>query len=310
MNEIKTNRVIGARGIGVYNSNLNAAFDSYPKMLVDGTFMNSDVCTKYADRMFWRNIGQKVLIQKMLKTDKDGNLYAATQEEIIAEKVIDKKRPNLEILNEFIDVQNFGATIATKGISLGTTGVVQYTQGINKLKNSSVIVQDIISSYGTGGNKKKKDDEKVSTATNIGKHIFVDKALYVQSFVVNPINLNSLQSVFGDDFVGYKKESYELFKKAVLCSITLQSSRTKEGCCDDFAIFINLKEDSYYALNNIQRFIEVEEETNKNIIDFTPLDFLNEIEDVENIEIFYNSKNCEIKHNFKNVTIKDTLKGF
>ncbi|HBJ2623038.1 TPA: type I CRISPR-associated protein Cas7 [Clostridium botulinum] len=318
MIKIKINRVIGARGIGITNANYNSGFNGQPKTLQDGTFMCSDVCTKYADRLFWKNFNQPVLIQKRLKKDNTGKLYAATQEEIIADNIIDSKNSNIEILNNFIDVQNFGATVATKGISLGTTGVVQYTQGINKLDNSIVEVHQILSPYGTGNNKKNKnkeksndeENEKSKTATNIGSHTFIDRALYVQGFSITPSNLNNLVEVLGDkEFKGYKQESFELFKKATLCSTTLLSTRNKEGVYDAFAIFINLKEGSIFAFNNIHNYINIDTVAdNFYTIDFRELDFLNDINDIESIEIYHNPKICKIKHNFNDVKVMDSLK--
>ncbi|MBN1069491.1 hypothetical protein DVW02_16145 [Clostridium botulinum] len=321
MIKIKTNRVLGARGIALNNGNYNNDFNGQPKTLQDGTFMCSDVCTKYADRLFWENFNQPVLIQKKLKRDKNGKLYAATQDEIIADNIVDSKNSNTEILSNFIDVQNFGVTVATKGISLGTTGVVQYTQGINKVDNSTIEVHQILSPYGTGNNKKNKkndeknenndkQDEKSKTATNIGSHIFLDKALYVQGFSVTPFNLNNLVEVLGDkEFKGYKEESFELFKKATLCSTTLLSTRNKEGVCDAFSIFINLKEGSIFAFNNIHNYISVNTVAdNFYTIDFSELDFLNDIDDIESIEIYHNPKVCEIKHNFNNVKVMNSLK--
>ncbi|KFX60155.1 hypothetical protein FDC50_07180 [Clostridium botulinum] len=324
MMKIKTNRVIGARGIAVNNGNYNNDFNGQPKTLQDGTFMCSDVCTKYADRLFWENCNHPVLIKKSLKIGKDGKLYAAIQDEIIADNIVDSKNRNVEILNNFIDVQNFGATITEKNKNFGITGVIQYTQGTNKVDDSTIEVHQILSPYGTANNKKNKknkksdeenenndkQDEKSKTATNIGPHIFLDKALYVQGFSVTPSNLNNLVKVFGDkEFKGYKEESFELFKKATLCSTTLLSTRNKEGVCDAFSIFINLKEGSIFAFNNIHNYINVNTVAdNFYTIDFSELDFLNDIDDIESIEIYHNPKICEIKHNFNNVKVMNSLK--
>lgn len=314
-NTIKKNRVLGARGIGVNNSNLNAGFDGRPKVLSDGTLFGSDVCTKFLDRDFWKNYGEKVLIKKKIKEAKDGTLYACTLDEILADSLDKNENAIMQILNDFVDVQNFGATIAVSKISIGATGVCQYSQSINKLTNTSVITQDILSPFGTANNKKNKaksdkgEEVNNTTATNIGKHIFVDKALYVQSFSVNPKNLNNLSDSFSaEGFAGYKEESYQLFKKAVLCSASLYNTRTKMGCYDEFSIFINLKEDSIFNVPDIGRFIEVIENEDSTVtIDFKKLSFLNDVADVDSIEIFYNSLTSNIEHDFNNVEVKDLL---
>lgn len=318
MTKIKRNRVIGARGIGVVNGNLNSAFDGRPKTLINGVLFNSDVSVKFFDRDFWKNIGENVLIKKRLKEDKDGTLYSCTLDQIL-EDVLDKdKKVSIQILNDFVDVQNFGAAVAVKGINLGITGVCQYSQGINKLKNTEVITQDILSPFGTGNNKKNKlkadkgEEIKSTTATNIGKYVFVDKALYVQSFSVNPNNLNNMKECFADDeLIGYKEESYQLFKKAVLCSASLYNTRTKSGCYDEFSIFVNLKEGSLFNIPDIGRFIDVIENDDETVtIDFNKLSFLNEIEDIESIEIYHNTLTSDVIHSFDNVEIKDLLKCY
>lgn len=315
MSKIKKNRVIGARGIGVVNGNLNSAFDGRPKTLTSGVLFNSDVSIKFLDRDLWKNSGENVLIKKKLKEDKDGTLYSCTLDQIL-EDVLDKdKKATAQILNDFVDVQNFGAAVTVKGISLGITGVCQYSQGINKLKNTEVVTQDILSPFGTGNNKKNKAKEdkgeevKTNTATNIGKHVFVDKALYVQSFSVNPSNINNMTDCFEHgDAVGYKEESYEAFKKAVLCSASLYNTRTKAGCYDEFSIFINLKEDSLFNIPDVGRFIDViENEDSTVVIDFTKLNFLNDIKDVESIEVYHNTLTSSVNHNFSKVEVKDLL---
>lgn len=327
MSKIKRNRVIGARGIGVVNGNLNSGFDGNPKTLSNGDFTNSDVSTKFLDRDFWENTNEKVLIKKRIKEDEAGNLYACTLEEIIYDRVDVSRNVNAQILNDYVDVQNFGAAITVSKINLGTTGVCQYYQGINKIKSSQVLVQEILSPFGTGNNKKNKtkaksksenagdslnatEESKLSTATNIGKSTFVDKALYVQSFSVNPENLNNLAASFKDEeILGYKEENYEKFKKAVLHSATLYNTRSKAGCYDEFSIFVNIKEGSYFSIADLGRFIDVihNEDEDKVVIDFNKLEFLNEVEDVESIEIFYNALTCDIEHSFNNAIVKNLL---
>ena len=151
-NTIKNNRVYGIRAIRVKNGNLNSGFDNRPKSLADGTFYNSDVSTKYLDRDFFKKTGNNVLIKKHLKLDKDGNIYSATQQEIIEDKVKgDVPDKIVNIINEFPDVQNYGAAL-TGNINFGITGAVQYGIGVNVLEESNVITGDIISPYGTGNN--------------------------------------------------------------------------------------------------------------------------------------------------------------
>lgn len=308
-NTIKNNRVYGIRAIRVKNGNLNSGFDNRPKSLADGTFYNSDVSTKYLDRDFFKKTGNNVLIKKHLKLDKDGNIYSATQQEIIEDKVKgDVPDKIVNIINEFPDVQNYGAAL-TGNINFGITGAVQYGIGVNVLEESNVITGDIISPYGTGNNKKKKkkDDNEIedskNSATNIGKSLFIDNALYVQDFRVEPYNINSLKEVYGDRLNGYTNEAYELFKKAVLFSASLINTRTKKDCYDEFAIFINLKEDSIYSINDLLGLLKINENDKKFVIDLEQLKVLDKIKDVESIEL-YDSNSCS----FENIPAKAIIK--
>lgn len=309
--KVKSNRIYGIRGIRVKNGNLNSGFDNRPKSLADGTFYNSDVSTKYLDRDFFKKTGNNVLIKKYLKLDKDGNIYSATQQEIIEDKVKGNDEDRIvNIINEFPDVQNYGAAL-TGNINFGITGAVQYGIGVNVLEESNIIVGDIISPYGTGNNKKnkKKNDSDEATeegknsATNIGKSIFVDNALYVQDFRVEPYSINSLKEVYGDKLNGYTEEAYALFKKAVLFSASLINTRTKKDCYDEFAIFINLKDDSIYTINDLSGLLKISEDDKKIIIDLEDLGILDKIKDVESIEL-YDSNSC----NFKNIPQKAIIK--
>lgn len=321
--KVKRNRVIGARGIAVENSNLNAGFDGRPKEFGDGVQGNSDVCTKSADRNVWINSGENVLIRRRLDVDENNNVYSYTLAKTIESVLDSSKSPVIQLLNDFVDVQNFGATIALKGINIGITGVCQYHQGLNKLENTEVLCHPVLSPFSASDNKKKdnkkdksneseENEEKKSNSNNIGRHIFVDKALHVQSFSVNPANLNNMVECFKNgEFTGYKEKYYQLFKKAVLSSYSLQSTRTKAGCYDEFSIFINLKEDSMFHINDVGRFIDVILNDDKTVtIDFTKLEFLNGIDDVDSIEIYHNTLSSKIIHNFNKVEVKDLLRCY
>lgn len=314
---IKTNRVLGARGISVVNANLNAGFDGRPKELPDGTWFNSDVSTKFLDREFWAKKGENVLIKKISKTTDKDEIYVCTLAEVIDEKVDSSKCFPSQVLNDFVDVQNYGVAITVKNKVISAPGVVQYLQGINKIEDANTVTQDVLSPFGTGKPSKKSskssttdsDDDSKSSGTSIGKHTFIDRGCFVQSFSVNPSNFNYLvQQLNLKDFNGYKESSYESFKQAVTLSASLYNTRAKAGCYDEFSIFINLKEDSLFALNDVGSFINVEVlDDGKLEIDFSELDFINSRDDVESIEIFHNTKTSTIKHSFTNVTVRNIL---
>ena len=54
----------------------------------------------------------------------------------------------------------------------------------------------------------------------------------------------------------------------------------------------------------------LDEEGNKSIVNFDNLAFLNNLDDVDSIEIYYNGAVCDIEHSFTNAYIWDTTKGF
>ena len=306
---IKTNRVYGARGVGAENSNVNSSFQGLPNTLSNGQFFNSDVSTKWADRDFWKSIGYDVLVKTSYVIDKDGNPVVQTIDDVVAAKTNAKESLLKQVLNNFVDTACFGAVMALKKKNISTTGPIQYNIGVNKLEDcTDVKVHDILSPY-KNSNKKAED---ASRAT-IGKSSFIERALYVQGFSVCPEQANSLVELVNDEeFKGFKEEYYLAFKKATLCSITRLNSRAKIGARDEFAIFINMKEDSYYALPNIASLIEarLDEEGNKSIVNFDNLAFLNNLDDVDSIEIYYNGAVCDIEHSFTNAYIWDTTKGF
>lgn len=302
-------RVFGVRGIRVKNSNLNAGFDKRPKQLPDGTFYNSDVSTKYLDRNYMIDAGYNVLVKNTMKMSPDGELYSCTFEEVLNDILKKDENPYVQLLNDFVDVQNFGATI-TKPINFGVTGVVQYTQGVNVFEDSNICVQEILSPFGVGNNKKrkKKSEDEKQLATNIGTHIFVDDALYVQNFYVNPANLNNLVEVINqENFKGYKKESYEIFKQAVRMSATVLNTRSKAGCYDEFSIFIALKEKSMKIINDISKYIDIDNSEDIVVIDLSRMQFIEDIDDVESIEVYYNKTTSIVKHNFSKATVKGIL---
>lgn len=313
MNNIKTNNVYGARGMGVVNSNLNSSFQGTPNMLSNGVFFNSDVSTKWADRDFWKSLGLNVLVKTNYTLDKDGLPVPMTLEQI-AEAKMNKDKSLLEqLLNEFVDTACFGGVMAVKKKNVNTTGPIQYNIGFNKLDRTEVKTHDILSPYKNPKAEKKAGEEGEVSRTTIGKNTFVERALYVQGFTVCPEQTNSLVELVGSkDFKGFKEEYYLAFKKATLCSITRLNSRSKVGARDEFSIFINMKEASNYTLPNVAEFIDarLDSEEVKTIVNFDRLAFVNDLEDVELVEIYYNGAVCDIEHSFKDAYVWDTTKGF
>lgn len=294
--EKKTNRVYGVIGIKSKLSNWNADFTGRPKTTSDGNIFGSDKAFKYPIKKMWESEGEKVLYIKSYKNEK-GNLQARTLaerfEQLFGQEVksIKDKKELLKDLFLAIDVQNFGATFAEGSNNMSITGAVQIGQGLNKYEDSSVEIIDILSPF--------VDATKKETAqnTSIGKKIVSNEAHYFYPFSVNPQNYDIYTNEI-EDLEGYTKESYEKFKKGCLIAATAYNTNSKVGCENEFAIFIECKENSKLYLANLDQYIQFKKQEEKDIIDITELEeILNQEEikpEIETVEIYYNTYTTEL----------------
>ncbi len=294
--EKKNNRVYGVIGIKSKLSNWNADFTGRPKTTSDGNIFGSDKAFKYPIKKMWESEGEKVLYIKSYKNEK-GNLQARTLAERFEQlfgkevKSIKDKKELLKDLFSAIDVQNFGATFAEGSNNMSITGAVQIGQGLNKYEDSSVEIIDILSPF--------VDATKKDTAqnTSIGKKIVSNEAHYFYPFSVNPQNYDIYTNEI-EDLEGYTKESYEKFKKGCLIAATAYNTNSKVGCENEFALFIECKENSKLYLANLDQYIQFKKQEEKDIIDITELEeILNQEEvksEIEKVEIYYNTYTTEL----------------
>ncbi len=295
-------RVYGVVGVSSIMANWNADFTGYPKTMGDGTVYGSDKALKYTMKKMWEDEGKKVLYIKSLKiNDKKGELQPRTLKERYEQifKVEDlKKQKDVGVIlkNLFlaVDVKNFGATFAEEGSNISITGAVQFGQGINKYDNTNAEEQQILSPF--KNSNTKSEDAKSST---LGTKITSDEAHYFYPFVVNPLAYKGYEEMIGSDgekiTEGYTEEDYENFKRTALVSATAFASNAKEGCENEFALFVETEEDLY--LPNLSELISFEKGEEKNIIDMTACSSIfNDIEDkITNIEIYFNPFTTELK---------------
>lgn len=294
--EKKTNRVYGVIGIKSKLSNWNADFTGRPKTTSDGNIFGSDKAFKYPIKKMWESEGEKVLYIKSYKNEK-GNLQARTLAERFEQlfgkevKSIKDKKELLKDLFSAIDVQNFGATFAEGSNNMSITGAVQIGQGLNKYEDSNVEIIDILSPF--------VDATKKDTAqnTSIGKKIVSNEAHYFYPFSVNPQNYDIYTNEI-EDLEGYTKESYEKFKKGCLIAATAYNTNSKVGCENEFAMFIECKENSKLYLANLDQYIQFRKQEEKDVIDITELEeILNQEEvkpEIEKVEIYYNTYTTEL----------------
>jgi len=294
----KKNKVFGIIGIKSIMSNWNADFTGRPKTLSNNTIFGSDKAFKYPIKKMWDSEGEKVLYLKSYKLEKVKDvekLQPLELEErynkIFNTEITDKTESAEVIKNLFdaIDVLNFGATFAGKKQNISITGAVQIGQGFNKYEDTVIETQDILSPF----RNSSKDDAE---ASSLGTKIMVDEAHYVYPFSINPENYNNYKDII-EGFEGYTEESYDKFKKGCLVAATAFNTNSKMGCENEFAIFIETKEDSGLYLTNLDQYIEfIKNEDKKDEINISRLkEIINNHKDkIQNIEIYYNKLSLDI----------------
>ncbi|HBF78063.1 MAG TPA: CRISPR-associated protein [Clostridiaceae bacterium] len=310
-------RVYGVLGVSARMANWNADFTGRPKTTSNGDIYGSDKAFKYTVKRHWTNNGEKVLYIKSYKIETKGkkkeDMVEKLQpkelkeryEEIFEPNKIDKSTSSKEVLKNLfsaIDVMNFGATFPVDELNISITGAVQIGQGFNKYKEASVEIQDILSPFRNSG----KDE---ATASSLGKKIMCDEAHYFYPFSVNPKNYNDYVGLV-NGFDGYADEAYRKFKDGALVGATELNTNSKSGCENEFALFIELKDDAQIYLPNLDKYVEFYKENGKNVIDIRSL---NEIIDeevikcIDNIEIYYNPFNTLLKQNLKDAKLFNIL---
>ena len=301
-------RVYGVVGIKSRLANWNADFTGRPKTTSNGDVFGSDKAFKYPIKKMWEANGEKVLYVKSYKNEKS-NLQARTLEEryeqIFNQKVKEEK-DKAELLKKLfsaIDVKNFGATFAVGSNNISITGAVQVGQGLNKYEETSTEVIDILSPF---TNEKNEDAKN----TSIGKKIVSNEAHYFYPFSINPENYNIYTNEI-ENLEGYNEEDYQKFKEACLVAATAYNTNSKAGCENEFALFVECKENSKLYLANLDQYIEFEKGTEKDAINIEKLaEILNEdqIKDkIDRIEIYYNPYTTELKGELNNCEVKSLL---
>ena len=294
------NRVYGVIGIKSVMANWNADFTGRPKTTSNGEIFGSDKAFKYPIKKMWESEDKyaKVLYVKSYKTDNKGNLQARTLAERFEQlfgknvKEIKDKKEILKYLFSAIDVKNFGATFAEGSNNISITGAVQIGQGLNKYEESNIETQDILSPF-VDANKKD-----TAQNTSIGKKIISDEAHYFYPFSVNPENYDIYTNEI-EDLQGYTVEDYEKFKRGCLYAATAYNTNSKMGCENEFALFVECKENSKLYLANLDQYIKFEkQEDGRNIIDINELEEILEQDNIksqiEKVEIYYNTYTTDL----------------
>lgn len=315
-------RVFGLIGILSKMSNWNADFSGRPKSTANGYIYGSDKALKYPMKAMWVHNGEKVLYIKSYKENKKGEqikigakTLSERYEELFEVKIDKNQSIVLENLFQCIDVMNFGATFAESGCNLSVTGAVQIGQGFNLYEDSMVEVQDILSPFlNSKEETKSSNDEKSKSAGNssIGKKITSDEAHYCYPFAINPRVYDNYASIL-ENFDGYTDDAYQKFKEAAKISATAFATNSKMGCDNEYAIFVEFKENSLAYLPSLDSYVKFEKREDENQLDITDLmALLSDIQDmqtIETIEVFVNPHLITLvnRSDFKDYTVKHIL---
>lgn len=295
-------RVYGVLGISSIMANWNADFTGYPKTTTSGETYGSDKALKYPMKKMWDNDGEKVLYIKSMQlvTEKKGKISLTPRslkeryEYLFGVKDLKKCNDTKEVLTNLfkaIDVKNFGATFAESGMNISITGAVQFGQGFNKYEETEPQEQSILSPF----RDAKKDEAKSST---LGTKIVSDEAHYFYPFVINPLAYKEFVELGVTD--GYTEEDFEKLKETSLMSATAFATNSKEGCENEFALFIETEKDLY--LPNLTEYIEFEKGKEINQIRIHAKEILDGLrEKIQSIEIYYNPSTTKIIDDLKGV---------
>lgn len=284
-------RVYGVLGISSIMANWNADFSGYPKTTSDGNVFGSDKALKYPMKKMWDNEGQKVLYIKSMKFAKDNSLVpnslAERYDVLFGEGALKNSKDSKEVLSNLmsaVDVKNFGATFAEAKNNFSITGAVQFGQGFNKYEDTQAEEQQILSPFRDGSKDKEKEGEAKNST--LGTKITSNEAHYFYPFVINPLAYKELVNLGVTD--GYTEEDYQNFKHTALTATTSYATNAKEGCENEFALFVETEPDLY--IPNLSEYMTFEKGENTNIIDLKNCsEILAELKGrIKSVEIYYN----------------------
>lgn len=293
-------RVYGIIGISSVMANWNADFSGYPKTVSDGRTFGSDKALKYPMKKMWENEGKKVLyIKSMIFGKNNEGLVPRSLSErytyLFGEQGKGEEKNTkrvMENLMSAVDVKNFGATYAEKGNNIAITGAVQIGQGFNEYEDTEAQVQQILSPFRDSSKDSDKDGEAKNST--LGTKIVSDEAHYFYPFVINPMAYKELIELGVTE--GYTQEDYDNFKRTALVCATSYATNAKEGCENEFALFVETEPDVY--LPNLTSYLSFEKGDEKNIISLSCGELFKNLQDrIISVEIYYNPDTTELKHN-------------
>ncbi|MGU8835657.1 type I CRISPR-associated protein Cas7 [Clostridium perfringens] len=295
---MKKNMVYMLIGIRVRMAMWNASFSKYAKQNSMGEEYGSPQALGFAIKEQLHRDGYNILYRKQVNDKGVMDLKAVFESKIgSVNKALKTEKDVKEILfKKFTDIVNFGTTFTAKGYpSFGVTGAVQIGVAQNKFKGTETIVNDMLPCFSAENAKKKKDekDDEKLTSNTLGEQILLDKAHFLYDVTLNPFQYKDLVKEL-DDFNGYTEEDYNVFKKASMRAVSNLNSKSKKGCTNEFAMYVETNDDvkDTIDLNCLGEYVEVYEKDGKTVYDLRELASL--LYDVKNsiksIEIYYDNR--------------------
>ena len=292
-------------------ANSNVDLSGYPKTISGRRTFGSDKALKYPMKKMWENEGKKVLYIKSMKfTENKGETSLVPRslkeryELLFGESTKDGKK-TLTNLMSAVDVKNFGATYAESGNNIAITGAVQIGQGFNVYDQTEPQEQQILSPFRDASKDTSKEGEKGEAKNStLGTKIVSDEAHYMYPFVINPQAYKELVELEVTD--GYTQEDYENFKRTSLVCATSYATNSKEGCENEFALFVETKPDVY--LPNLTSYISFEKEDDKNTIVLSCGKLLKDLgERILSVEIYYNPDTVRMEQDIEGAKVYNIL---
>lgn len=290
------NNIYGLIGIDVKNSMFNAGFDKDPKTDFSGNMIASPYALQYCLKRQWDLLGENVLGLKRVQED---GTYLTLEGLFTHLTGIDSKsdyKALLENLMTFKDVKNFGCVYSVKDRSISIKGAVQFGIGINKFKDSIVYCEDVLSPYAS-------EDGKANTT--IGNRNLLNEAHYLYDF-----------SIFADEYknlgIEYTYEDYKDLKDNLLICVSNYNSKSKKGCKNEFALFIEINDNKNYLidLSSLTEYVDVFKDEDECLIyDLKELSQLvdNLKTSIKSTEVFYNPRTMKIKNTSDSFKIYDLI---
>ena len=306
-------RVYGILGISSIMANWNAGFDGYPKTTSSGETYGSDKALKYPMKKMWEEQGEKVVYIKSMRLEqgKKGEIRLIPRslkeryEFLFQVEDLKQCKDTQEVVKNLfqaVDVKNFGATFAESGYNISITGAVQFGQGYNLYDETFPQVQPILSPFRDATKATEKDGEAKNST--VGTKIVSDEAHYFYPFVINPLAYKEFVEMGVTE--GYTEEDYLKFKETACVAATAFATNAKEGCENEFALFIET--DSKLYLPNLTSYLRFERREGKNLIRLDLNDLAEELGDrISSIEIYYNPVTTEVDHNLKGAVYYDII---